>query len=145
MIKLPIFYAKFNIPKKQKIKEFIFSLIPISTERLYFGRIEKIIKKEKYFLKVLKPSYVVIHKTENYLGETIFEDAIKGNIYNNEDYIKTDRLFGSEETIKELFPIITDKKYISRKTLESMFNEYVKKQRRKKLSFTGVKLNEKAA
>ena len=48
-------------------------------------------------------------------------------------------------TIKELFPIITDKKYISRKTLESMFNEYVKKQRRKKLSFTGVKLNEKAA
>ena len=142
---MPVFHAKINMPTKQKITDLISALIPVSTKDLYFGRVEKVIKRKDYFLKVLKPSYVVIHKTENYLGETIFEDAIKGNIYNNEDYIKTDRLFGSEETIKDLFPVKTEKTYISRKTLESMFNEYVKKQRRKKLAFTGVKLNEKAA
>lgn len=142
---MPVFHAKINVPTKQKVTDFIFSLIPVSTKDLYFGRVEKVIKRKNYFLKVLKPSYVVIRKTENYLGETIFEDAIKGDIYNNEDYIKTDRLFGSEETIKDLFPVKTEKTYISRKTLESMFNEYVKKQRRKKLAFTGVKLNEKAA
>lgn len=142
---MPVFHAKINVPTKQKVTDFIFSLIPVSTKDLYFGRVEKVIKRKNYFLKVLKPSYVVIRKTENYLGETIFEDAIKGDIYNNEDYIKTDRLFGSEETIKDLFPVKTENAYISRKTLESMFNEYVKKQRRKKLSFTGVKLNEKAA
>lgn len=142
---MPVFHAKINMPTKQKITDLISALIPVSTKDLYFGRVEKVIKRKNYFLKVLKPSYVVIHKTENYLGETIFEDAIKGNIYNNEDYIKTDRLFGSEETIKDLFPVKTEKAYISRKTLKAMFNEYVKKQRRKKLSFTGVKLNEKAA
>lgn len=144
-----MFHAKINISKKQELKDFISSLIPVSTKDLYFGRVEKITKKKNYFLKLLKPSYVVIHKKKSYLGETIFEDALKGNIYNNEKYIKTDRLFGSEETIIDLFPVKTEKAYISRKTLETMFNKYINIQKRKRLCVnlnnSGVRANEKAA
>ena len=145
---MPVFYAKRELSLRDRLNEFISSLIPVSTKDLYFGRVEEVIKKQNYFLKVLKPSYVAVHKMKNYLGETIFEDAINKDIYNNEDYIKTNRLFGSEETVKELFPVITEKTYISRKTLEAMFDEYVRKQNRKRLCAnkkSGVKANEKAA
>ena len=147
-MRMPVFYAKRELSLKERMNEFISSLIPVSTKDLYFGRVEEVIKKPNYFLKVLKPSYVIVHKMENYLGETIFEDAINKDIYNNEDYIKTNRLFGSEETVKELFPVITEKTYISRKALEAMFNEYVRKQSRKRLCAnkkSGVKANEKVA
>ncbi len=105
----------------------IHSLTPVSTKNLYIAEII-----ELYF----KSNYITINYTAKEIGYTIvrrkeakdiYIDVFTKSIYENKNDIVFHTYNGSQVTVDHLILLPTLKRFISKKSLIYLFNEYIKK------------------